>query len=103
VQSLAEALRLELRPKGIAVMACAPGPIRSGFAARANMAMGAAILPEVARESLNSLGKKRTVVPGALRKLLTYSLLPLPRFLRSLIMAPLMGQMTKHQDAGARL
>jgi short-subunit dehydrogenase len=103
VQSLAEALRLELRPKGIEVLASAPGPVRSGFAARANMAMGAAVLPEVvARESLNSLGKKGTVIPGALSKLLTYSLLPLPRFLRSLIMAQVMGQMTKHQNAGAR-
>ena len=41
VQSLAEALRIELKPKGIDVLASAPGPVRSGFAARANMAMGA--------------------------------------------------------------
>jgi short-subunit dehydrogenase len=97
-----KALRIELKPKGITVLASAPGPVRSGFAARANMAMGAAVLPEVvARQSLNSLGKKGTVIPGALSKLLTYSLLPLPRFLRSLIMGQVMGQMTKHQNAGA--
>jgi hypothetical protein len=103
VQSLAEALRLELRPKGVEVLASAPGPVRSGFAARANMAMGAAVRPEVvARASLNSLGKKGTVIPGALSKLLTYSLLPLPRFVRSLIMAQVMGQMTKHQSVAAR-
>lgn len=103
VQSLAEALRIELKPKGVAVLASAPGPVRSGFASRANMMMGAAVLPAaVARESLDSLGRKGTVIPGALSKLLTYSLLPLPRFLRSLIMGQVMGQMTKHQDAAAR-
>ena len=103
VQSLAEALRIELRPKGIDVLASAPGPVRSGFAARANMVMGTAVLPAVvARESLDSLGKKGTVIPGGLSRLLTYSLLPLPRFLRSLIMAQVMGEMTKHQNAGVR-
>jgi short-subunit dehydrogenase len=103
VQSLAEALRIELRPKGIDVLSSAPGPVLSGFAARANMVMGAAVLPAVvARESLDSLGKTGTVIPGALSKLLTYSLLPLPRFLRSLILAQVMGQMTKHQNAEAR-
>jgi len=104
VQSLAEALRIELRPKGIDVLASAPGPVRSGFAARANMVMGAAVDPAVvARKSLDALGKKGTVVPGGLSKLLTYSLMPLPRFVRSLILAKVMGEMTKHQNAGARL
>lgn len=101
VQSLAEALRIEMRPKGIDVLSSAPGPVRSGFAARANMVMGAAVSPSVvARDSLNSLGKRGTVVPGGLSKLLTYSLLPLPRSLRSLILAQVMGEMTKHQRAG---
>lgn len=39
VQSLAEGLRTELAPLGVAVVACAPGPIASGFAARASMVM----------------------------------------------------------------
>ncbi len=100
VQSLAEALRIELKPKGVDVLSCAPGPVRSGFAARADMVMGAAVTPDVvAREALNSLGRKGTVVPGGLSKLLTYALTPLPRFLRSLILAQVMGEMTKHQGA----
>lgn len=103
VQSLAEALRIELRPKGVDVLSSAPGPVRSGFAARANMVMGAAVPPEVvARESLDCLGKRGTVIPGGLSKLLTYSLLPLPRFLRSSILAGVMGNMTKHQNASAK-
>ena len=100
VQSLAEALRIELKPKGVDVLSCAPGPVRSGFAARADMVMGAAVTPDVvAREALNSLGRKGTVVPGGLSKLLTYALTPLRRFLRSLILAQVMGEMTKHQGA----
>ncbi len=101
VQSLAEAMRIELKPKNIDVLASAPGPVQSGFAARANMVMGAAVSPAVvARTSLNALGKQGRVIPGRLSKLLTYSLLPLPRGLRSLIMGKVMGGMTKHQDAG---
>ncbi len=104
VQSLAEALRIELRPKGIDVVASAPGPVRSGFAARADMVMGAAVTPAVvARESLDALGKRGTVIPGGLSKLLTYSLLPLPRPVRSLILAQVMSGMTKHQNTDAAL
>ena len=96
VQSLAEALRIELKPRGVDVLASAPGPVRSGFAARANMVMSSAAAPGlVARESLNSLGRKGTVIPGGLSKLLTYSLLPLPRSLRSVIMGQVMGTMTR--------
>ncbi len=103
VQSLAEALRIELKPKGVDVLASAPGPVHSGFAARADMVMSSAVLPAVvARESLQGLGRQGTVVPGGLSKLLTYSLLPLPRPLRSLILAKVMGGMTKHQNAEAR-
>jgi len=100
VQSLAEALRVELKPKGIDVLASAPGPVRSGFAARADMRMGAAVSPrDVARASIQALGRTGTVVPGALSKLLTYSLLPLPRWLRTQILARVMGNMTRHQTA----
>ena len=102
VQSLGEALRIELKPKHIDVLTSAPGPVQSGFAKRANMVMGAAVLPAVvARESLQALGKKGTVIPGGLSKLLTYSMLPLPRSIRSLILAQVMGGMTKHQNQAA--
>ncbi len=98
VQSLAEALRVELRSNGVDVLASAPGPVRSGFAERADMKMGAAVLPAVvARKSLQALGRKGTVIPGGFSKLLTYSLLPLPRTLRTRILAQVMGGMTRHQ------
>lgn len=102
VQSLAEGLRLELGPNGVDVLASAPGPVTSGFAARADMRMGAALLPDVvASDSLAALGRRGTVVPGALSKLLTYSLLPFSRTIRTRILARVMGGMTRHQIATA--
>jgi uncharacterized protein len=40
---LAEGLRVEWAPHGVDVIASAPGPIRSGFAERANMRMAQAL------------------------------------------------------------
>lgn len=61
IQTLAEALRVELKPHGIDVLACAPGPVDSGFAARANMQLGPTVSPEtVARAALRSLGRRTT-------------------------------------------
>lgn len=100
VQTLAEALHVELTPKGVDVLSSAPGPVNSGFAARADMKMGAAEKPEtVARATLNALGKKMTVTPGAISKLLTWSLMTAPRGLRVRIMGKIMGGMTKHLKA----
>ncbi len=97
VQTLAEALHVELAPLGVDVLASAPGPVHSGFAARAGMVMGAAAQPaDVARATLDALGRKMTVVPGSLSKALTYSLLPLPRRGRVRIMRRVMAGMTKH-------
>ncbi|MBC8093417.1 MAG: SDR family NAD(P)-dependent oxidoreductase, partial [Pseudonocardia sp.] len=45
VQSLAEALYVELAPRGVDVLAAAPGPTHSGFAERADMRMGRALTP----------------------------------------------------------
>ena len=104
VQVLAEAMHAELKPSGVDVLASAPGPVHSGFADRARMRMGSAALPAVvAKETIRALGRKMTVLPGALSKLLTYSLMPLPRFLRVRIMAQVMGGMTKHQPQTATL
>jgi short-subunit dehydrogenase len=98
VQSLGEALHLELAPQGVDVLVSAPGPVHSGFAARADMQMGAALRPDdVARATLAALGRRGTVAPGALSKLLTYSLAPLPRWGRSRILAHVMRGMTRHQ------
>jgi short-subunit dehydrogenase len=75
VQTLAEALYVELAPMGIDVIASAPGPTNSGFASRAGMKLGMALNPiDVAQATLKALGKKPTILPGFISKLLTYSL-----------------------------
>jgi uncharacterized protein len=95
VQALAEALHVELAPHGVDVLASAPGPTASGFAARARMHMRVALEPEdVARSTLEALGRTSTVLPGALSKLLAYSLVPLPQWARVRIMGRVMGGMT---------
>lgn len=97
VQTFAEALNVELAPLGVDVIASAPGPTNSGFAERAGMKMGKALSAAVvAQGTLQALGRKSTVLPGFLSKLLTYSLLPLPRWARVRIMGGVMKSMTKH-------
>jgi short-subunit dehydrogenase len=94
VQTLAEALHEELRGDGIAVLAAAPGPTHSGFAARAGMRLGMALEPEaIAQPILAALGRQATVLPGVLSKLLTYSLVPLPRWARVRLMGKVMQDM----------
>lgn len=95
VQSLAEALHVELTGTGVDVLSCAPGPVHSEFAGRAGMRYGAAVSAEqVARATLEALGRRGTVAPGMLTKLLTYSLAPLPRVVRTRIMGRVMRGMT---------
>jgi hypothetical protein len=102
VQSLAEALHLELAPHGVNVLASAPGPVTSGFAARARLTMAQADRPEaVARATLAALGRKMTVTPGPRSKLLTWSLMTAPRRLRVRIMAGIMSGMTRRPPANA--
>jgi len=99
VQSLAEALHVELALSGVDVLASAPGPVQSGFAARAGMHFGVAVKPaEVAQATLDALGCKTTVVPGLLSKILTYSLSALPRSSRVRMMGWVMRGMTKQRD-----
>lgn len=99
VQTLAEALQVELAPDGVVVLAAAPGPTHSGFAARADMQMGSALYPEaIAQPILDALGHRSTVLPGFLSKVLTYSLVPLPRWARIRIMGMVMKGMTQHQQ-----
>lgn len=102
VQSLAEALHVELAPHGVDVLASAPGPVATGFATRARMTMGQADRPEtVARATLAALGRKMTATPGPRSKLLTWSLMTAPRGLRVRIMAGIMGGMTKSPSPNA--
>ncbi|PTT90882.1 short-chain dehydrogenase, partial [Pelomonas sp. HMWF004] len=91
VQTLAEGLRAEWAPLGVDVIASAPGPIRTGFAARANMHMAQALAPEVvARVTMQALGRKATVRPGWLSKLLGWSLAMLPRWARVRVIGQVM-------------
>lgn len=97
VQSLAEGLRAEWAPHGVDVIASAPGPIRSGFAARARMQLGQALPAEVVpRVTMKALGRKTTVRPGWLSKLLGWSLAMLPRWGQVIVMTQVMRGMTAH-------
>jgi uncharacterized protein len=96
VQTLAEALHFELAPLGIDVLASAPGPTRSGFAERAGMRMNKALqAKDVVLPTLSALGHRPTVLPGLLTKALTFSLWPLPRSKRVMIMGRVMKGMTQ--------
>ncbi len=46
VQTLAEALAVELKPHNVDVLAAAPGPVESGFSQRANMKMSMSMTPK---------------------------------------------------------
>jgi len=103
VQTLAEGLRPELAANGVHVIASAPGPTRSGFAARADLEMGVAQNPpEVASATLDALGRRGTVRPGWLSKLLAASFVGQPRFVRSLILGKVMTGMTRAKGAQGR-
>jgi len=102
VQSLAEGLRAELAPQGVDVIAVAPGPTHTGFATRARMNMPRAERPEVvARQALRALGHQTTVRPGALSKLLGWSLAMLPRWAQVKLIGQVMQGMTSHQESPA--
>jgi short-subunit dehydrogenase len=97
VQSLAEGLAVELASHGVAVLSVAPGPVASGFGARARMSMGQAARPEaVAEAALRALGSSRlTVRPGFLSKGLGWSLGLLPRGARVRVMGQIMRGMAE--------
>jgi short-subunit dehydrogenase len=100
VQTLAEAISLEMAPQGVDIIAAAPGPVRSAFAERAGMLMGGASNPsDLVVPILDSLGKKTTVLPGMRAKLLVYSIATLPRWARIRLMGQVMAGMTKHRLA----
>lgn len=102
VQVLAEGIRRELKPYQVDVIASAPGPVESGFGRRAEMTMGMSQGPEiVAEQTLAAIGRKGTVRPGWLSKLLESSLAPLPRRARTSIMQKVMAGMAKPPPAPA--
>jgi short-subunit dehydrogenase len=101
VQSFAEGIAAELRPLGVQVLSVAPGPVGTGFAARAGMQMGQAATPEVvARSALAAVGRRTTVRPGFLAKFLGWSLAVLPRWGRVRVMGQIMKGMIGKETAG---
>ena len=97
IQTLGEGLHSELGRENVDVICSAPGPVKTGFADRANLVMGSAASPEVvAAETLKALGRRRTVRPGVLARLLATAL-ALPRWARISIMTQVMAGMTRHQ------
>lgn len=102
IQSLAEGLRTELKEHSVDVIACAPGPVASGFASRAHMVMSMSDLPStIARETIDKLGRKGIVRPGRLGKFLEASFTGMPRWVRVLIMTKVMSGMARGAPKGA--
>lgn len=87
----------EWAPLGVDVVASAPGPVRTGFEARANLRMAQALPAEVvARQTMQALGRRTTVRPGGLSKLLGWSLAMLPRWGQVRVIGQVMKRMTAH-------
>jgi hypothetical protein len=99
VHTLAEGLHRELAPRGVDVLAAAPGPVDSGFADRAGMRMTRTLRPDqVADPILDALAARRDVVlPGALSRLLRAAVAPLPRRARARIMGAIGAGMVRHR------
>jgi hypothetical protein len=98
VQSLAEGLHDELAPRGVDVLAVAPGPVDSGFGARSGLTMTSATSTEVvADRALRALGR-RSVVPGARAAMLTSALTLLPRRVRSRILSRVIAGMRSERE-----
>lgn len=99
IQSFAEALTIELAPFGIDILAAAPGPVNSGFGERAQMNMNKTMDPSaVSIPILKALGRRTTVVPGSLSKILVYSLRTVPRWVKVRIMKKVMFGFTQQQS-----
>lgn len=99
IQTLAEGLAVDLKPSGIDVVSCAPGPVETGFAARSNLSPTRSADPRrVAHETVAALGRRTTVKPGILSKVLINALATLPRFARTMILSGIMASRTKHHD-----
>ncbi|GLI92479.1 SDR family NAD(P)-dependent oxidoreductase [Methylocystis echinoides] len=97
VRSFSEAIAEELKPAGVKVSCLCPGPVITGFQARAGMSfegMMAAVKPalvpadEVARQGYEGLmAGQRVVIPGAVNKAMVWSARLSPRA----VLLPLLG------------
>lgn len=100
VQSFAEALRFELKPLGVEVLAVAPGPVETGFGPRAGLRMARADRPDdVARDTLEALGRTGLVRPGRFGKLLAAGFAFAPRPIRVHVLSRLMRDMAADRRA----
>jgi short-subunit dehydrogenase len=97
VQSFGEGFHSEMKRHNVDVLTVAPGPVHTGFAEKANMNFILALNPEnVAKDSINALGKKITLLPGFLTKFLYFSLQSLLiRNLKIMILGLVMKPMIK--------
>lgn len=94
VQSLAEALVVELGPRGVRVLSAAVGPTRSGFADRAGMKFDLAMDADtVAHAIVGQIGGSGTIRPGWLSKVLAVLMGTVPRAVASRILGLTMGSM----------
>lgn len=98
VQSLGEALSIELKGRNIDILNVAPGPVNTGFSGRADLNMTNAAPPaKIARNIIRAIGKKKTVFPDGMTKFLVYSMRTVPRSIKIRIMGTVMKKFTKHQ------
>ena len=95
VQTLGEAIALELKPKGVDVLCAAPGPVASGFADRAGMRMNMTLKPaQVAVPIIRAIGRRNNLLPGLLTRFLVYNLRMTPRWGKIRIMGKVMAGFT---------
>jgi short-subunit dehydrogenase len=88
IQSLGEALRIELKSHGVDVLVTAPGPINTGFGTRAGMDLSSgASARQVAAATLSRLPRSGTTFPGFRSKLLGYGTRFLPRSIRTRVIS----------------
>ncbi len=81
VLSFSEALSTELAPLGVSVTALCPGPVPTGFQARAGFSSGMAFMrhialssPQVARAGYDGMmAGKRVVLPGIVARIMAWS------------------------------
>jgi short-subunit dehydrogenase len=82
VLSFSEALSVELAPRGVSVTALCPGPVPTGFQARARFSAkmdkmirsGALSSPEVAKIAYHGMmAGKRVVLPGLMTKFIAWT------------------------------
>ncbi len=101
VHHLGEGISRELKPLGVDVLVSAPGPVHTGFAARAGMRVSSAdTAQQVAAHTLNALGYRQVTTPGSNARRLGRQLALLPRSVRLRVLGSVMRDMTIKDKAG---